>query len=109
MTIFAPRKIDSRRPNMRHVNAISYLALVGAFFGGVSLACQSGSFVNTGHCFNADGDQTCAERFGDERPFCASPEGGCGGGTNYGCVAELPADECYSACGHGTVITDDPS
>ncbi|MFO7564314.1 MAG: DUF4215 domain-containing protein [Enhygromyxa sp.] len=88
---------------------IPTLGLVCAFVGGVSLACQSEIESNPRHCYNAQGDQTCAERFGDERPFCASFEDGCGGSLDFGCVAEPPADECYSPCGDGALASEDSS
>jgi hypothetical protein len=39
-------------------------------------------------------------------PYCAGP--GCSDGID-GCVAEPPADECYSPCGQDTFIEDDAS
>lgn len=62
------------------------------------------------HCHQAAGDQTCAELFGEERPFCVAPQAGCEAPDQFqGCVAIQPADECYSPCGDDTMSTVDSS
>jgi cysteine-rich repeat protein len=78
--------------------------------GGIALACQQGSSTNQEHCFNNEGDQTCAELHGEDRPFCVGPGETCEASPSAdGCVAELPPDECYSPCGNGALLGDDSS
>jgi hypothetical protein len=60
---------------------------------------------NPAHCFHALGDQTCAE-LDPTKPYCAGT--GCSDDVD-GCIAEIPADECYSPCGHDALLEDDAS
>jgi cysteine-rich repeat protein len=85
------------------------LTLLAAFAVGAAPACRSFEVVNAQHCHHASGDQTCAERYDAERPFCVGPSDECTTADEYGCVADLPAIECYSPCGHGTLFDDDAS
>jgi cysteine-rich repeat protein len=85
------------------------LPLLAAFAVGAAPACRSFEVVNAQHCHHADGDQTCAERYGAERPFCVGLNDGCATADEYGCAAELPPIECYSPCGHGSLFDDDAS
>lgn len=60
-----------------------------------------GGVVDGPHCALLDGDATCAA-LGDSLPFCSagcmrSPQGN-------GCVAQRPADDCYSPCGGGLTV-----
>jgi len=89
---------------------IRTLAGLSTFAAGLALGCRS-QITNPGHCYYADGDQTCADRFGDERPFCVGPgDGGCSGAhDNDGCVAELPPQACYSPCGNSSLADEDQS
>ncbi len=68
---------------------------------GLALGCRVRR-DNPEHCFHAQGDSTCLERFPDgSLPFCASES--CGDAP-YGCVAELPEPDCYSPCGADTLL-----
>ncbi|WP_106094256.1 right-handed parallel beta-helix repeat-containing protein [Enhygromyxa salina] len=64
---------------------------------------------NPSHCRYARGDQTCAERYGEKRPFCTSAACDAESEGVYGCVAERPADDCYYACGGDSDVTVDDS
>jgi hypothetical protein len=88
-----------------HTRTLELALLAGAMVGGAALGGCQVSRPNAEHCFRARGDLTCAE-LDPTRPYCAGP--GCGD-LDYGCVAEVPADECYSPCGHNTLIEDDAS
>lgn len=79
--------------------------LVAASIVGMAIGGCHNTRPNPEHCFHALGDQTCAE-LDPSRPYCAGY--GCGD-LDYGCVAERPADECYSPCGHDTLIDQDQS
>lgn len=84
-----------------HGLALILAALVGGTLAG---GCRV-TRTNTAHCFHAQGDQTCAA-LDPSTPYCAGP--GCSDGID-GCVAEPPADECYSPCGQDTFLEDDAS
>ena len=60
------------------------------------------------HCTNNDGDAYCAEQFPDgSRPYCEAGVGTCISSDNeLGCVAERPADACYSPCGGRSTIAE---
>lgn len=65
------------------------------------------SEVDSLHCGNNEGDNYCAEQFPDgSRPYCELGAGSCvSSEAQLGCVAERPADECYSPCGgRGSVL-----
>jgi hypothetical protein len=89
--------------------SLSTLALGLGLGLGLGLLSCTGSRPNPDHCFRAEGDMTCMERYGAERPYCTAI--GCDGDDqNYGCVAERPAtDECYSPCGAELTFLDDAS
>lgn len=67
------------------------------------------------HCAQRAGNQWCAEQYPNgSRPFCG--RGYCQLGDQQdpaardGCLAERPADDtCYSPCGDGTTVLEDPS
>jgi hypothetical protein len=61
------------------------------------------------HCWNAMGDSTCMMEFGIESPYCSHDESPCFAGAPLGCVATRPVlDECYSPCGEGQSIVENP-
>ena len=92
---------------MIHTNKL-LVAAAGVSLGALLSACP-GSEPSSEHCFHAQGNETCVERYGDERPFCAA-ECGEGYSENYGCVAEEPADlACYSPCGGQKDANEDAS
>lgn len=67
------------------------------------------SDVNTQHCNYNDGDAYCAAQYPDgSRPYCESGLGECvsPGSGEHGCVAERPANECYSPCGERSTIDE---
>lgn len=66
------------------------------------------SEVNTKHCAYNEGDAYCAAQHPDgSRPYCESGEEPCvSPDTLYGCVAERPADACYSPCGGRSTIDE---
>lgn len=65
---------------------------------------------NPDHCGNNDGDAYCVRHFTDGAlPYCEAGTKGCitAGHERYGCLAERPADACYSPCGGGRTQADD--
>lgn len=86
--------------------------ILGSIVGGaigLALACNDDQ-DNARDCWNADGDATCAELFGGERPFCTTDAQPCGAQAELGCVAQRPElDECYSPCGRGQSLLDNPA
>ncbi|MBK6918554.1 MAG: hypothetical protein IPH07_14260 [Deltaproteobacteria bacterium] len=81
--------------------------LLGATLG-VAFACTNSTIVrDPNHCFNADGDATCREKHGDDKPYCAS--GTCEPTVTDGCVPIRPDDDmCYAPCGGMKALADDP-
>ncbi len=81
--------------------------LLGATLG-IAFACTNSTIVrDPNHCFNADGDATCREKHGDDKPYCAS--GTCEPTVTDGCVPIRPDDDmCYSPCGGMKSLSDDP-
>ncbi|HLT36742.1 MAG TPA: hypothetical protein VK034_10660, partial [Enhygromyxa sp.] len=75
---------------------------------GLVLACTENDDVTPpSDCWERDGDATCAEVFGDARPYCSTDAPPCGVRAQYGCVAERPAsDICYSPCGNGQSLVE---
>lgn len=92
---------------MKRFPTVFSLTFAVGFVGGVSLACETGSEVNLGHCYYAEGDQTCGDRHGAARGYCVGPDDQCNIDAEYGCVTERPPDECYSPCGRSTLATED--
>lgn len=90
---------------MTRTRAHDLALIVAALIGGTVAGGCRVTRPNGAHCFHAQGDQTCAE-FDPSTPYCAGP--GCSDGVD-GCVAEPPADECYSPCGQDTFLEDDAS
>lgn len=83
------------------------LISITAFTTGAALGCKVET-TNVTHCHHASGDQTCADLYGDERPFCVAPADGCANPAEYnGCVGGPPPDECYSPCGNSTFAAED--
>jgi hypothetical protein len=83
-------------------------ASCGFSLGLVVSACH-GSAKNAEHCYFAAGNETCVERYGSERPYCA---GECDPGfdANYGCVADEPTNlDCYAPCGGEQSANEDMS
>ncbi|MEM7160705.1 MAG: hypothetical protein AAF799_48155 [Myxococcota bacterium] len=76
----------------------------------VSCAPEAQSVLNADHCANQDGDAWCAIRYSDgSRSYCA--RGTCGSTPGRdGCVEQRPEDDaCYSPCGGGLSLSEDPS
>ena len=91
---------------MTRSNSILSASLVGLALGA---ACPY-SYA-TDHCANADGDAYCAEAYPDgSRAFCARGLDECGEqAASDGCVEARPkADACYSPCGGGKSLAEDP-
>jgi hypothetical protein len=87
----------------------TYIALGSCF--GLGLLAAHGcrySEVDPLHCGNNEGDAYCAEQFSDgSRPYCELGAGSCiSSNAQLGCVAERPADECYSPCGGRSAIDE---
>jgi len=101
------------------MNKHSALLLPSAFAIGLALsACLvTRTSPNADHCARADGDATCAERYGEARPHCTLPYTSedipCtpdDGEETYGCVVERPQlDACYVPCGGDMDVTQDDS
>ncbi|PRQ09168.1 right-handed parallel beta-helix repeat-containing protein [Enhygromyxa salina] len=85
------------------------LVLSLGFVGGLVASACVASSSNGSHCRSAQGDQTCAERYGDARPFCTTAACDASSEGRYGCVAERPADDCYYPCGGDSDVTVDDS
>lgn len=77
---------------------------------GVAASCTVTTEDNENHCGNQDGNTFCAEKYpGGARPFCGFGIPGCEVEQLDGCVSVRPADDaCYSPCGDGKVLPDDP-
>jgi hypothetical protein len=86
---------------------LTMLALVLTSSAAAASACRVQD-INEEHCVRNDGDVTCAARYPDgSRPFCG---GSCVNSLgDDGCVAERPADDCYSPCGNETYYDEDPT
>lgn len=78
-------------------------------FGTASLAatgCPTTEIVrNEDHCANRGGNAHC-EAFDSRFPYCG--RGSCFPEDRDGCLAERPEDACYSPCGGGISLADDP-
>ncbi|KIG14937.1 hypothetical protein DB30_06239 [Enhygromyxa salina] len=79
------------------------------FASGLLMAACVSNYDNPDHCRYAKGDQTCAERYGNERPYCTAAACDSTSEGFLGCVAEQPADDCYYACGGDNTVIDDDS
>jgi len=86
----------------RHlIGLVAGISLAGA-------ASCSPTRSNEGHCAVREGDAFCADKYGDERRFCARGTSECELDAEDGCVAARPVDDaCYSPCGGGTSIEED--
>lgn len=64
--------------------------------------------VNKNHCANNEGNDSCRDKHGDAFAFCGWDD--CDQDqTEDGCVADEPTDPaCYSPCGGGLRLVDDP-
>ncbi len=72
---------------------------------GVLAACVTSSATEN-HCANQDGDAYCMREH-DDRPYCG--RGSCYGDVEDGCLDARPADDaCYSPCGGGLSLDEDP-
>jgi len=72
---------------------------------GVLAACVN-STTTENHCANQDGDAFCLREH-DDRPYCG--RGSCYGDVADGCLAMRPEDDaCYSPCGGGLSLDEDP-
>jgi hypothetical protein len=83
------------------------MRLLATFGFGMALASCLGPIEPTpNHCFNQDGNDFCAEKYGDERKFC----GVCDFDIKDGCTAERPPEaSCYSPCGDAKTLEEDPA
>ena len=83
------------------------LLACAAFLGSLALglACR---IDNDQHCTFREGNATCQERYGAERPYCAST---CVEAPDRdGCVSERPSDDaCYYPCGRDRSVLEDDS
>ncbi|NJK31745.1 MAG: hypothetical protein HC927_04610 [Deltaproteobacteria bacterium] len=85
-----------------------HIILVSSGFAlGLILASCKTDEPNPDHCVYAQGDETCAERYGAERPYCTSAECSGEGEGYHGCVGEEPSEECHYACGGGKTVEED--
>ena len=51
-------------------------------------------------CHSGNGDATCEQIFGGEKPYCVNQDSECREDHEFGCVSELPAvEDCHSPCG----------
>lgn len=85
------------------------LALAAGIMLGVAASC-SPTRPNQGHCAVREGDAFCAEKYGDERRFCARGIAECENDPDApdGCVVARPVDDaCYSPCGDETSFEED--
>jgi hypothetical protein len=83
-------------------------------WGGLALAVGLSSCVVTiepdpSHCMHNDGDAFCVEQHVKKiRPFCGIAS--CDASYGDGCVGTRPVeDACYSPCGGGKSLAEDPS
>jgi hypothetical protein len=83
------------------------MRLLATFGFGMALASCLGPIEPTpNHCFNQDGNDFCAEKYGDERRFC----GVCDFDIKDGCTAERPPEaSCYAPCGDAKTLEEDPA
>ncbi|HLT35983.1 MAG TPA: hypothetical protein VK034_06850, partial [Enhygromyxa sp.] len=88
---------------VRRLLLVSTAAVVGIGLGCLEIT------DNQDHCWFKDGDATCKQVFGAERPYCSWERQGCGGRSELGCMAEKPEDRCYSPCGGGRSSVEDDS
>jgi hypothetical protein len=99
----------SRRPHVEFASGVGAATLfcVGLAVG---VSCKS-TVANTGHCFYNLGNQTCAERYGEDLPYCATvcagKDGNAGSPNDDGCVDSEPPVGCYSPCGGENDVADD--
>jgi len=89
----------------------TYLGLGSGF--AIGLVAAHGCYVerlDTLHCANNEGDDYCrGQQFDDgvARSFCQRGISDCyTADSKYGCVAERPADACYSPCGGRSTIDE---
>ena len=77
---------------------------------GAAVSCTVTTEDNEDNCGNRDGNAFCAEKYADgSRPFCGFGIAGCGIEQLDGCMLARPAeDACYSPCGGGNALPDDP-
>lgn len=92
----------------RRTSGVFLVGLIVGASGGVS--CKS-TIANTDHCFYNAGNETCAERYGGDLPYCATV---CAGKDDNppspnddGCVDWQPDEGCYSPCGGENDVADD--
>ncbi|PRP99913.1 right-handed parallel beta-helix repeat-containing protein [Enhygromyxa salina] len=88
--------------------AVALTASLLAFAAGVVVGCTDVAPAPD-HCTSADGAATCADRYGDARPYCTTPECDPSGEGFGGCVEDEPTAECNYACGGDKNILDDDS
>ena len=100
---------------MTKVNKTPLLILVGAGIG-LCISCVETTFsLDPDHCNSNGGDEFCrSEHSGGTRPFCVLGTPACSEAAGItdvehdGCIAARPEDACYSACGEGRSLDDDP-
>jgi len=83
------------------------LFLVGLLGG---LSCKT-TIENLEHCYYKSGNDTCADRYDGELPYCATTCAGKGDNPGSphddGCVDWVPDEGCYSPCGGENDVADD--
>lgn len=97
------------------MNKTTLIIMLGAGIGFSASCVETIRTLDPDHCNSNAGDDFCGREYADgSRPFCrlGTPECNEAGGItdveHDGCVAELPESACYSACGEGRSIDDDP-
>nr|MCH9687335.1 hypothetical protein [Deltaproteobacteria bacterium] len=82
---------------------------------GLAASCvESFTALDPSHCNSNDGDVFCEQQHDGARPFCRLGTQACDQAADLddfdhdGCFAERPEDACYSACGRGISVLDDP-
>ena len=77
---------------------------------GAGVSCKT-TTINEEHCYYNRGNDTCAQRYGGELPycatFCAGKDGNPASPNEDGCVDWQPPEGCYSPCGSEKDVSED--
>ena len=97
------------------MNKTTLIIMLGAGIGLGASCVRTSMALDPDHCNSNDGDDFCASAYADgSRPFCRLGTSACNEAGDItdvehdGCVAERPENACYSACGEGRSVEDDP-
>lgn len=103
--------VERRSPHGDSIlNATPAFLILSGFLCGALAGCLTSDYgvPDPNHCFNAEGDKSCADKHPDgTRPFCGV--GVCFDGVADGCVDVRPSDDCYSPCGDRLSAQDEMS